>query len=63
MRHFIALLFLFAAAYFFWQAAPGPMRRKFLNRLRKHGKPLAAFTLILVAGLLIAYFVPSIKAL
>lgn len=63
MKHFLLLLALLLLAYALWQWAGSARRQRALARLGRHGPRLLALVLVLLALLVLAYDLPSLKLL
>lgn len=63
MRQLLLLFFSIAAGYGLWLLTRPQVRPEQMGLIKRHGLRLAAVALVLLALLVVAYFVPSTKLL
>ena len=63
MKHLVLLFIALAGAYGLWQLTRPLMRPDQLGMLARHGLRMAVLAAVLLALLVLAYFVPSTKLL
>lgn len=63
MRHFILLLIIFVAFFFVWKAATKPERRQAKKAARNYGWPIAIATIVLLVGMIAAFYGRAINIL
>ena len=63
MKHLVLLLVLAVAGYSIWSVSSRRQRVEASRRATRHGLKLGLIVLILLALLVIAYFIPSIQLL
>ncbi|MDQ7743349.1 hypothetical protein [Hydrogenophaga pseudoflava] len=63
MRHLVLLFVVLAAGYGLWQFTCPLMRAEQLGLLARHGLRLAVLAVVLLALLVLAFFLPSAKLL
>ncbi|TXI90815.1 MAG: hypothetical protein E6Q34_08335 [Burkholderiaceae bacterium] len=61
MKHFVIFLVCMLAAYGLWHLTSPLMRREATRTVQRHGLRVLAIVLVLIALLVLAYFVPALR--
>ncbi len=63
MRHFIILFCVFMAVFALWKAIAAPERRQATQAARKYGWPIVAAAVVLLIGLVAAFYGRAVNLL
>jgi len=63
MRHLIALIAILTLSYVVWVLVPRPARTRMLLRMAPHMRRLLAILVVLLVGIVAAFYTPSVRIL